>query len=300
VKGTVQEMRHLNRLVCWTEKGYYWEPDPRHADIVISTLGVKGGRVSTPLVKEREGAGDDESDPLLDEEEKHLFQSLTMRVGYLSQDRVDLQRAVRELAKGMSSPRQSHMTVLKRVGRYLAAFPRVAQLIPRQSAITTINTFCDTDHAGCVRTRKSTTGVVIKVGDAFVRSICRGQSLIALSSGEAEFYGLVSAASESLGDQSLAEDFGIRLNIRIHMDATAGAAIGSRRGLGRVKHLSTVFLWVQEYVTSGKIRLYKVHTSENPADMLTKAVSGLSIRSVMESLFFEYGVTYSTLAYSTA
>jgi hypothetical protein len=256
--------------------------------------------VSSPLVKEREGVDDNESDPILDEEEKHLFQSQTMRVGYLSQDRVDLQRPLRELAKGMSAPRQSHMTVLKRVGRYLAAFPRVAQLIPRQSSIASINTFCDTDHAGCVRTRKSTLGVVIKIGDAFLRSICRGQSLIALSSGEAEFYGLVSAANESLGDQSFAEDFGIRLNIRIHMDATAGAAIGSRCGLGRVKHLSMVFLWVQEYVTSGKIRLYKVHTTENPADMLTKAVSGLSIRNVMESLLFEYGVTYSTLAYSTA
>ena len=29
------------------------------------------------------------------------------------------------------------------------------------------------------------------------------------------------------------------------MDATAGIAIGSRRGLGRVKHIDTVFLWAQ-------------------------------------------------------
>ncbi len=32
------------------------------------------------------------------------------------------------------------------------------------------------------------------------------------------------------------------------MDATAGLAIGSRNGLGRVKHIDTVFLWAQEVV----------------------------------------------------
>ena len=39
------------------------------------------------------------------------------------------------------------------------------------------------------------------------------------------------------------------------MDATAGIAIGSLRGLGRVKHIDTVFLWVQAMVTEGKISL---------------------------------------------
>jgi len=141
---------------------------------------------------------------------------------------------------------------------------------------------------------------VVKLGEAFLRSVCRGQSLIALSSGEAEFYGLVSAASESLGDRSIIEDFGIHVQIHISMDATAGAAIGSRRGLGRVKHLSTIFLWVQDYVTRGEIKLGKVHTSENPADILTKAVSGSLIRTVMETLGFEYCVGASALAYRTA
>ena len=39
------------------------------------------------------------------------------------------------------------------------------------------------------------------------------------------------------------------------MDATAGIAIGSRKGIGRVKHIDTVFLWVQAMVTEGKISL---------------------------------------------
>ena len=112
--------------------------------------------------------------------------------------------------------------------------------------------------------------------------------MIALSSCEAEFYGLVTGVRETLGEQSIALDRGIMIGIQMRMDATAGAAIGSRRGLGRVKHLNTVFLWVQEFVTSGKIKISKVHTTENYADILTKAVSGPLLMAMMTSMKFRF------------
>ena len=58
------------------------------------------------------------------------------------------------------------------------------------------------------------------------------------------------------------------------MDATAGTAIGSRRGLGRVKHIDTVFLWVQTMVTRGKISLGKKPTKD---DILTKHVDAATM-----------------------
>lgn len=284
VQGTVQEIRHLNRIISWTREGVTWEPDPRHVDLVVKALGVTG-KVVTPLVKEKLEELDEEDVPLADDQVK-VYQSLTMRLGYLSQDRPDLQRAVRELAKGMCKPMERHWQQLKRVGRYLLSAPRVVQLIPWQKTISNFVVYCDTDHAGCIRTRKSTTGVVLMLGDAMLRSVCRGQSLIALSSGEAEYYGLVTAVSEALGEQSIAADWGIPLGITIQMDATAGLAIGSRRGHGRVKHLSTIFLWVQEFVTSGRVRIQKVHTSENIADVLTKAVGGPLLQKMMLRMRF--------------
>ena len=120
-----------------------------------------------------------------------------------------------------------------------------------------------------------------------VKSMCKGQSLIALSSGEAEFYGRVSAVSESLGERSILEEWGIKLPIKIMMDATAGAAIGSRRGIGKVKQLDTSFLWVQDYVTSGRITVKKVHTSQNLADLLTKPSTSKLLWSVMSELGFQ-------------
>ena len=74
------------------------------------------------------------------------------------------------------------------------------------------------------------------------------------------------------------------MKIHILMDATAGKAIGSRRGLGKVKHLDTIFLWVQEHVTSGRIAIGKIHTTMNFADILAKAVVGPLLIRLMEDL----------------
>ena len=221
---------------------------------------------------------------------------MTMRAGYLSQDRTDIQRTVRELAKGMKAPTRRHWRILKRLGRYLVSHPRVVQRLRYQDKFTHLTAFCDSDHAGCIRTRKSTSGVVIVLGHNQVRSLCRGQAVIALSSGEAEYYALVTCISEALGDQSALADWGIKVKLTILMDATAGKSIGSRRGLGKVKHINTIFLWVQELVTSGQVTVGKIHTSMNFADLLTKPVSGPLLKRLMDDQGFTFPNTRANLA----
>ena len=48
-----------------------------------------------------------------------------------------------------------------------------------------------------------------------------------------------------LGLQCILLDWEWKFKAHVWMDATAGIAIGSRRGLVRVMHIDTVFLWVQ-------------------------------------------------------
>ena len=81
------------------------------------------------------------------------------------------------------------------------------------------------------------------------------------------------------------------------MDATAALAIGQRRGLGKVKHLDKIWLWVQEIVNQGKAKLEKVHTTKNLSDVLTKAVSGADLRRFVEEVGFEYLSGRASLGY---
>ena len=127
----------------------------------------------------------------------------------------------------------------------------------------------------------------MQAGKNTLLTYCRGQAVIALHSGEAEYYGLVSISSELLGQKALCQDWGLVVAIEALLDATTGIAIGSRRGLGRVKHIDTVILWVQELVTNKRLTVGKRNTSEMLADFLTKPLAESTILKCMAGLGYQ-------------
>ena len=96
--------------------------------------------------------------------------------------------------------------------------------------------------------------------------------MIALSSGEAEYYGIVKGASIAMGLRGVLQDLRVDLSIVVQTDASAAKGIASRRGLGKVRHIEVNQLWVQEKVANGEIVIRKIGTRENLADALTKHV----------------------------
>ena len=258
------------------------EADPRHVDLVLEQLGLdKGASVTTPLVKVKE---EERDNTVLGAEEAATYRSIAMRIGYLSMDRPDMLRTVREMAKGLKEPQQYHWGLLKRAARYLRGTPRLVQLVPYQDQFTCINAWSDSDHAGCIRSRKSTTGTVVQLGEATVKTAAKGQAVIALSTGEAEYYALISTASTALGEQAMMADWGVKLSVNIAMDASAGISIASRRGLGKVKHIDTCYLWVQEIVAQGRIHLKKVNTQDMLADLMTKPLDHQTATKLMSRM----------------
>lgn len=58
------------------------------------------------------------------------------------------------------------------------------------------------------------------------------QNVIALSSGEAEFYAIVKAGSQSLGIREMFRDLGIEVAVKLLTDGSVAKGITARRGLG--------------------------------------------------------------------
>ena len=96
------------------------------------------------------------------------------------------------------------------------------------------------------------------------------QSSISLSSGEAEFAGVIRGAGQGLGYQALLKDVGVELPLRVWTDSSAAIGICSRQGLGKLRHLDTHTLWIQQAVRTKRVDLRKVDGECNPADILTK------------------------------
>jgi hypothetical protein len=65
-------------------------------------------------------------------------------------------------------------------------------------------------------------------------------------------------------------DFGLKTPVRVWTDSSAALGISTRSGLGKLRHLETHTLWVQEKVRTGAIQVRKVRGDVNPADLFTK------------------------------
>ncbi len=111
------------------------------------------------------------------------------------------------------------------------------------------------------------------LGKHTIKSWSSTQVSVSLSSGEAGFYGTIRGAGMGLGFQSLMADLGHRLKLRVWTDSSAAIGVCSRQGLGKLRHLDTHLLWIQQAVRSGRIDLRKIDGTANPADLFTKHMS---------------------------
>jgi hypothetical protein len=171
----------------------------------------------------------------------------------------------------MASPTDLSLGALKRLGRFLAGKPRLVFDYPWQTA-QDVTVYTDTDWAGCPKTRKSTSGGAVMLGGHLLKAWSSTQPSISLSSAEAEFYGLVKAAGMGLGYRALLRDLGYELPVVVFTDSSAAMGICNRQGLGKLRHLDTHSLWVQQAVRTGRITVRKVKGLDNPADLFTKHI----------------------------
>ena len=111
---------------------------------------------------------------------------------------------------------------------------------------------------------------MVCIDGAAIKHWSRTQKARALSSGEAECYAIVTGSAEGLGVQSLAIDLGWSFRVIVHTDSSTAKSVAARRGLGRMRHVELKYLWVQEAVSKGRIRMKKIPGFHNPADILTK------------------------------
>ncbi len=263
-----QEGIVLNRIIRWGTEGIEYEADPRQTEKLIAECGLTGANtVATPGV--RMSFEEATKDSPLESRLHTAFRGAAARANYLAADRVDCQFAAKEICRCMASPSQASWNALKRLCRYLVGLPRMIYIFKWQT-VDTIEVYTDTDWAGCPRTRKSTSGGCIMVGSHTVKSWSSTQSNVALSSGEAEFNGVVRGSGAGLGYQSLLRDLGQDIPLRVWTDSSAAIGTCSRQGLGKLRHLDTHTLWVQQAVRSKRIQLVKIDGDINPADVFTK------------------------------
>ncbi|KAH9311145.1 hypothetical protein KI387_026180, partial [Taxus chinensis] len=120
--------------------------------------------------------------------------------------RPDIAHAVGAVSRFMSDPGKEHWQAVKWILRYLRG--TMGTVLCYSGSNTTLRGYVDSDMAGDVDSRRSTTGYIYTVGGTAVSWISRLQKLVALSTTEAEYVAATEASKEMIWLQQLLEELG--------------------------------------------------------------------------------------------
>jgi hypothetical protein len=238
---------------------------------------------STPLSKKQE--------PQSNEEKKEMENvPYLIAVGALNYlaitTRPDISYTVGVLARFNTNPGPAHWKAVKHLFRYLKGTMDL-KLTYSPTSSNDFETFVDADHGGDKDSGKSTTGYALRVGSGVTSWSSKRQSIVALSTTEAEYVAATSAGAESIWMEQLLDELGYPMTNAptLHMDNQSALSVAKNpEHHGRMKHLDLRFFWLQEAIDTEQLQVQYLPTSDMPADILTKALPRVLVEQHRQSL----------------
>lgn len=264
-------LNFLGRVIYRDEKGIHLQSPTAYVEDMIELLGLQKGKSSgttcTTIVQGREDGSSQ-----LDYEQHLTYRRMVGKLLWLVAIRPDLSYVSKKLSRSLQSPTQDDYAKAKHAIRYLCGTMDYRLTINpdtahREHAAFDVTTCVDSDWAGCSTTRKSTTGCTITVAGVAINHYSITQATVALSSGEAELYALSSGTTETIGVLQFLRECEVKTDnyVTLTTDSTASKSMASRLGVSRAtKHIQLRFLYSQDLVSTGVVRLRKVDTKQQP------------------------------------
>ncbi|GJX47611.1 retrovirus-related pol polyprotein from transposon TNT 1-94 [Tanacetum coccineum] len=219
----------------------------------------KGQSIGTPMAMKPKLDADLSGEPVDQTDYRSKIGSLM----YLTSSRPDIVQVVCYCARYQARPTEKHLKEVKRIFRYLRGTINMGLWYPKGSGFK-LTAFSDADHAGCIDTRKSTSGGIQFLGDKLVSWMSKKQDCTAMSS----------CAHSNVDADNCSKDYGFNYNkIPLYCDSQSAIAISCNPVQhSRTKHIHTRYHFIKEQVENGIIELYFVRTEYQLADMFTKAL----------------------------
>jgi len=188
--------------------------------------------------------------------------------------RPDIAYSVCKLARFCEIPKWKHWLAVKRVLRYVHGTSNMGLLYDLKEG-TGVYGYSDSDWAGDVGDRKSTSAYVFMMSNAAISWCSRKQSIVATSSCEAEYVALSMTCKEAVWLKRLLSDIPIQCDLtkgmRVFTDSQSAMKLGTNESINRRnKHIDITHHYVREVTSNGEVTLLYVPTSEMVADMLNK------------------------------
>ncbi|GJW89029.1 retrovirus-related pol polyprotein from transposon TNT 1-94 [Tanacetum coccineum] len=202
------------------------------------------------------------------------YRSMVGALMYLTASRPDIVHATCYCARYQAKPTEKHLTAVKWIFRYLKNTINMGLWYPKDTGFV-LTAFSDSDHAGCLDSRKSTLGgIQFLGGDKLVSWSSKKQDYTSMSLAEAEYVSLSACCAQDLWLRTQLTDYGFHFDkIPMYYDSKAAIAISCNPVQhSRTKHIDVRYHFINEQVEKGIVELLFVRTEYQLADLFTKAL----------------------------
>ncbi|XP_062088866.1 secreted RxLR effector protein 161-like [Humulus lupulus] len=189
--------------------------------------------------------------------------------------RPDLVHSLSILSRFMANPGMEHWKALKWLLRYLKGTWNYGLVYEKTKDEMHLTGFVDADYASNKDTRRSTTAYSFMMNNSCICWKSQLQSVVALSTTEAQFMATTEAFKEAVWLQGIMQELKqIKHSTIIYSDSQSSIHFCKNPVYHeKSKHIDIRLYWIREKIEEGTIELEKIRTEENPADMGTKVVS---------------------------
>jgi hypothetical protein len=198
--------------------------------------------------------------------------------------RPDISFAVNKLTQRMQAPTLRDERACDRVFRYLSGTKTLGLLFGRQrvpnssspsDSPVTVSVYADADWASDRTDRKSVSGWIAMLNGDPISWASKKQKVVSQSSCEAELYAEAAAINETKWLSGLLSEIGVRQSDTplVYGDNQSTQTL-SKNGIKseRTKHVAIKYAFIHDEVSSGRVRLQWVPSTEQLADILTKSL----------------------------
>jgi hypothetical protein len=186
----------------------------------------------------------------------------------------------------MHDPREPHLTAMKRILRYLQGTPDYGVLI-RYSSSSDLVVYTNTDWAGCLDTRRSTSGYAVFLRDNLILWSAKRQTVVSHSSADAEYRAIANGVAEATWLRQLLHELQTPPSwfTLIYCDNVSAVYLFTNPVQHqRIKHVEIDLHFVLEKVVIGQVRVLHVSTISQFADIFMKALPSSVFNEFWSSL----------------
>nr|AAX95066.1 retrotransposon protein, putative, unclassified [Oryza sativa Japonica Group]ABA91624.1 retrotransposon protein, putative, unclassified [Oryza sativa Japonica Group] len=243
-----------------------------YAQKILEVAGMAGSNPSLTPMETRLKLSKSSTAPAVDATD---YRRIVGSLRYLVNLRPDLAYYVGYVSRFMEKPTVEHLAAVKRVLRYIASTIGYGCHYMRKKEAASLVGFSDSDLAGDLDTRKSTSGVFFFLGDNPITWQSQKQKVVALSSCEAEYIAATTVACQGVWlARLLAELRGEEADaVTLKIDNQSAIMLSKNPIFhDRSKHIDTRYHYIRECIEEGRVKAEFIGTDGQLADILTKAL----------------------------